>query len=120
MLVEEVDANYEFLTSALSAAQTKIMVDAKWNEISTKINAFGIGTRLEAEKVKKKWFEMKSTAKKAVAEYKQELAKTSGGSIAITTPSELQFKIASFVGLVYTEGIPKTENCDVAGNSNTY
>ena len=34
-------------------------------------------------------------------------------------PMEFQFKIASFVGLVYTEGIPETENCDVAGNPST-
>ena len=62
---------------------------------------------------------MKFTAKKAVAEYKKELAKTGGGSNAATTLSELQSKIASFVGLIYIEGIPGTENYDVAGNSNT-
>ena len=49
MLVEEVDANYEFLTSALSASKTKIMVDAKWNEICRNINALGIGTTLDVE-----------------------------------------------------------------------
>ena len=30
---------------------------------------------------------------------------------------EVEFKIGSFVGPVYTEGIPGTEFCDVAGNS---
>ena len=119
VLVEEVDANNEFLTSALSVSKTKIMLDAKWNEICRNINALGIGTTLEVEKVKKKWFDMKSTAKKAMAENKKELTNTGGGSNAAATPSELQFKIASFIGLVYTEGIPGTENCDVAGNSST-
>ena len=91
-------------------------MDAKWNEICRNINALRIGTTLEVEKVKKKCFDMKSTAKKEVAEYKKELAKTGGGSNTAATPSELQFKIAGFIGLVYTDGIPGTENCDVAGN----
>ena len=47
------------------------------------------------------------------------MANTGGGSNAAATPSELQFKIASFIGLVYTKGIPGKENCDVAGNSST-
>ena len=45
------------------------------NEICRNINALGIGTTLEVEKVKKKWFDMKPTAKKAVAKYKIDLAK---------------------------------------------
>ena len=52
VLLEEVDVNYEFLTSALGASKTKIMVDAKWNEICRNINALRIGTTLE--NVKKK------------------------------------------------------------------
>ena len=76
------------------------MVDAKLNEISIKINALRIGTKPEVEKVKKKWFDMKSTSNKAVAEYKKMFAKRGGGSIVSTTPSKLEFKIASFVGLV--------------------
>ena len=44
MLVEEVDANYEFLTSTLSAAKTKIVVNATWNEICRNITALGNGT----------------------------------------------------------------------------
>ena len=60
---------------------------------------------------------MKSMAKKTVAEYKKELAKTGGSSNAAATPSELQFKIASFIGLVYAKSMPGTENCDMAGNS---
>ena len=73
--MEEVDANYNFLTSALSTAKTKIMVVAKWNEICKNINALENGTKLEVEKVKKKWFDMKSTAKKAVAQYKKRVRK---------------------------------------------
>ena len=54
-----------------------------------------------------------------MAEYKKKLAKTGGGSNAATTPSELQFKITNFVGIVYTEGIPETENCNAASNFST-
>ena len=93
MLVQKIDANYEFLTSALSASKTKIMVDAKWNEIFRNINALGIGTTLEVEKVKKKWFDMKSKAKKAVAEYKKELAKTGGSSNAAATRRSCNLKL---------------------------
>ena len=78
------------------------------------INALDAGPKLEVEKVKKKWFDMKSTAKKGVTEYKKELTKIGGGANSASTPTELQFKIASFIGPVYTEGIPGTENCDVA------
>ena len=113
-LVENVETHYDFLTSALTISKTKSMVDNKWLDITDSINALGTGPKLEVEKVKKKWFDMKSTAKKAVAEYKKELTKTGGGANSASTPTELQFKIASFIGPVYTEGIPETENCDVA------
>ena len=54
-----------------------------------------------------------------MSEYKKELAETGGGSNAATTPSEMQLKIASFVGLVCSEGISEMEDCDVVGNSST-
>ena len=113
-LVENVETHYNFLTSALTISKTKSMVDNKWLDITDSINALGADPKLDVEKVKKKWFDMKSTAKKAVAEYKKELTKTGGGANAASTPTELQFKIASFMGPVYTERIPGTENCDVA------
>ena len=113
-LVENVETHYNFLASALTISKTKSMVDNKWLDITDSINALGAGPKLEVEKVKKKWFDMKSTAIKAVAEYEKELTKTGGGANSASTPTELQFKIASFIGPVYTEGIPGTENCDVA------
>ena len=93
-LVEYVETHYNFLTSALTISKTKSMVDNKWLDITDSINALGAGPKLEVEKVKKKWFDMKSTAKKAVAEYKKELTKTGEGANAASTPTELQFKIA--------------------------
>jgi len=122
VLVEEVEANYDFLTGAFTPSKTKAMVDGKWLGICDNINALGGGAKLEVDQVKKKWFDMKSMAKKAVAEYKKELSKTGGGTSTATMPSECQFKIASFIGAVHTEGIPGTANCDVAhalASSNT-
>ena len=37
--------------------------------------------------------------------------------ISLEEQAVVEVKIASFVGLVFTEGIPETENCDKAGNS---
>ena len=65
--------------------------------------------------MKKKWFDTKSIAKKVVAEYNKEVRKTGGGTNAASTPTELQFRIARFIGPVFTEGIPETLSCDVAG-----
>ena len=53
--------------------------------------------------------------KKAVAEYNKEVRETGGGSNAASTPTELQFRIARFIGPVFAEGIPETQSCDVAG-----
>ena len=53
------------------------MVDNKWSEITNKINALGEGAqRLTCEKVKKKWFDLKSISKKAVAIYLTESGKS--------------------------------------------
>ena len=53
------------------------MVDNKWSEITNKINALGEGAqRLTCEKVKKKWFDLKSISEKAVAIYTTESGKS--------------------------------------------
>ena len=107
-LVENVETHYNFLTSALTISKTKSIVDNMWLGITDSINALSAGPKLEVEKVEKKWFDMKSTAKKAVAEYKKELTKTGGRANAASTSTELQFKIASFIGPVYTESESET------------
>ena len=113
--MENVETHYEFLTGPLTNSKTKGMVDAKWLEITQRINALGAGSKLEVDKVKKKWFDPKSIAKKAVAEYNKEVRKTEGGTNSASTPTELQFRIARFIGPVFTEGIPETQSCNVAG-----
>ena len=79
-MVENVKTHYEFLTGPLTNSKTKGMVGAKWLEITQRINALGADPKLEVDKVKKKWFDTKSIAKKAVAEYNKEVRKTGGGT----------------------------------------
>ena len=79
MLVELVGATYNFLTGALSNSKTKQMVDAKWRSIALTINSLGHGAPFSVDKVKKKWFDMKSKAKRDVAVYKKESNRTGGG-----------------------------------------
>ena len=117
LLVELVAKNYEFLTGSINNSKTKAMVDKKWAEIASSINSIGAGPILGIEQVRKKWFDTKSLAKKAVAEFKKESGKTGGGVNTAATPSELQFKIASLIGPIFTVGIPGTEPCDTTGAS---
>ena len=112
LLVDLVAKNYKFLTGPLNNSKTKSTVDKKWAELTNSINSNGAGPILEVVQVRKKWFHTKSLAKKAVVEYQKECSKTGGGVNAAATPSELQFKIASLIGPIFTAGIPNTEGCD--------
>ena len=96
------------------------MVDEKWLDILNEINALGMGSPpLTAKKAKKKWVDIKSISKKAVAKWKSEADRTGGGSNTAPKPSEMQFRIANFIGYVHTVGIPGTENCDIAAMTTT-
>ena len=51
-LVENVETQYKFLTSAFAVSKTKCMVDNKWLDITDTINALGAGLKLDVEKMK--------------------------------------------------------------------
>ena len=72
LLLDLVTDCYQFLSAPLNNSKTKTMIDKKWSEITTKINALGEGQPLAMDKVKKKWFDLKSTSKKAVMLYNKE------------------------------------------------
>ena len=110
-MVDLIEGNYEFLTSALFATKTKRMVKERWQVVASGVNA---GTPYPVEKVKRKWFDLKSISKKAVASYKKELAKTGGGVNKAETPTDLQFKISEIIGEVCTEGVPGTLLCNTS------
>ena len=114
VLVDLVEENYEFLTSALSATKTKRMVEERWQIVASGVNALNAGTPYPVEKVKRKWFDLKSISKKAVASYIKELAKTGGGVNKAETSTDLQFKISEMIGEVCTEGVPGTLLCDTS------
>ena len=52
-----------------------------------------------------------------MARWNAEVKRTGGGTNAAPKPSEIQFRIAAFIGWVNTEGIAGTDYCDVAGQS---
>ena len=117
--VEKVGENYHFLTSALSSMKTKTMVEDKWKKIAADINAMDVNSPpYPVDKVKRKWFDLKSISKKAVAFYKKELLNTSGGVSKADVPTDLQFKISEIIGDVCTEGVSGTLLCDTSGNTN--
>ena len=103
-LVSLVSQNHDFLTSSLSASKTKGMVDQKWNWIADSINELNSVTDADnlfsVEKIKRKWFDLKSISKKVVAFYNKELSKTSGGACKAKVPSDLQFQIAEIIGSI--------------------
>ena len=52
-------------------------------------------------------------------EYQKECSKTGGDVNTAATPSELQFKIASLIGPIFTAGILNTEGCDTTEASSS-
>ena len=118
LLVSLVSQNYDFLTSSLSATKTKGMVDQKWKWIADSINKLNSATDTDnlfsVEKIKQKWFDLKSISKKAVALFDQELSKTGGGPCKVEVPPDLQFKIAETIGSVCTQGVPETQCCNTS------
>ena len=117
-LIEKVCKNYHFLTSALSSTKTKTMVEDKWKKIATDINAMDVNSPpYPVDKVKRKRFNLKSISKKAVAFYKSELLKTSGGVSKAEVPTDLQFKISKIIDAC-TEGVSGTLLCDTSENTN--
>ena len=92
------------------------MVDNKWRDIASAINSLAKGTPFSTEKIKKKWFDVKSRAKGSVALFKKEAGRTGGGPNPIPKPTKLQFKISNIIGSICTEGIPGTELFDTGDN----
>ena len=92
------------------------MVEERWQVLASGVNALNAGTSYSVEKVKRKWFDLKSIRKKAAASYEKELAKRGGGVNKAETPTDLQFKISEIIGKVCTKGVPGTLLCDTSLN----
>ena len=115
-LIELVQQNYDFLTSSLTPAKTKAMVDKKWREITDEINSIGDGSPLSVLQVKRKWADEKSKTKKVVSKYRKEMGKTGGGTNTADAPSAYQAKIASFIGNTVVDGIPGAASLDTSAH----
>ena len=92
------------------------MVEERWQVLVSGVNALNVGTSHSVEKLKRKWFDLKSIRKKAAASYKKELAKRGGSVNKAETPTDLQFKVSEIMGKVCTEGVPGTLLCDTSLN----
>ena len=114
-LVELVEKNYDFLTAACNPSKTREMIDRKWDEVARHINSLGVGTSiLTSDQVQKKWFDLKSQTKKAVVKYNGGIGRTGSGANIVKEPTELQYRIASFIGKICTEGVPGAADCDTS------
>ena len=112
-LVDLVQVHYDFLFQALSNTKTRMMVNSKWKEITDIINSLGVGDEaLTVDKIQKKWADLRSSSKKAIQSYKKDCLRTGGGKKTVKEPTELQKRIGSIIGSIYTEGIPKTDGCE--------
>ena len=79
--------------------KSKQMVEKRWSEIVLQINAHDASSpALSVKQVKKKWADLKSLSKRAVARWNAEVKRTGGGTNAAPKPSEIQFRIAAFIG----------------------
>ena len=66
------------------------MVEDKWKKIAADINAMDVNSPPNpVDKVKRKWFDLRSISKKAVAFYKKKLLKTGGGVSKADVPTDL-------------------------------
>ena len=120
MLLEHMMKDYEYLASAITPNKTKAMVDKKWDEIASGINALGVGASFTTDQVKKKWFDLQPKSKKSVAKYKAKLKKTGGGSNGAEKPSDMQFRVAEIIEIIggeYTNGVLGTTTCDTSVSS---
>ena len=56
LLVDFMEKPYDFITSAKNPSKTKTMVEGKWEEVASQVNALGAGhSLLSVTQIKKKW-----------------------------------------------------------------
>ena len=60
--------------------------------------------RTEAE-VRKKWFDLKTSSKKNICTWKDEIQKTGGGQNKATPPAEIHYKVVDILGRESVEGV---------------
>jgi len=71
-MLDQVEKNYGLLVGAAHVTKKRHVINAKWEEITRRVNASrGESSRdLTVQQVKKKWFDMKCSAKREVNKWK--------------------------------------------------
>ena len=112
-LVSLVGENYTFLFDSVNNKRTRKDIDEKWVSIQQEVNSLGCGKApLSVEQVITKWRDLKSLSRSTKLKYDKEAGKTGGGQNSAKKPTELQYKILSYVGPIATEGIAGAEQLD--------
>ncbi|XP_068749248.1 uncharacterized protein [Montipora capricornis] len=78
ILTEKVEENLAILQSKFTNSLTNLKKKQVWSEITSAVNAVGVGKRTETE-VREKWKNLHSAAKREFTKFRQESKKTGGG-----------------------------------------
>ena len=80
------------------------------------VNSVNIsGVNRTIEQIKHKWWDLKSSAKKAVTKWKLEATKTGGGINPATPPTQTQLRVISVIGtqsVIGVDGASELETSD--------
>nr|XP_055063042.1 nuclear apoptosis-inducing factor 1-like [Misgurnus anguillicaudatus] len=121
VLVNEVESNQHILFGSLSAGGiTNKRKHSVWEHVTSAVNSVGSEERTVPE-IKKKWFDIKLSAKKRVTAHRREISATGGGQTT-TEISPLDSRVASIIGDTALSGIIRdgdTDALEQAGPSHT-
>ncbi len=96
VLEGDVETNQKILFGTLNAGVTNKRKNAAWEKVTTAVNSVGSEERSLSE-IKKKWFQIKLSAKKCITAHRHEISVTGGGQ-ATTQLSPMDTRIASIIG----------------------
>ena len=114
VLLNEVDHRKSVLFGSLSTGVTNKNKQLSWQFVAAAVNEVSSTPRSFSE-IKKKWSDMKVDSKKRIAEYRQSVLITGGGS-GKPPPSPLDERVAGIIGEKLLSGIvPEDEGDTDAG-----
>ena len=92
--MSEVECNHKVLFGTLGGALTNKKKNMLWEKEAIAVNAAS-SQRRSLTDIKEKWLDLKSSAKKAVAVHRRDIAATGGGQVE-TSVSPIQLRIANY------------------------
>jgi len=95
LMLDQVEKNYGLLVGAAHVTKKRHIINAKWEEITRRVNASrGESSRdLTVQQVKKKWFDMKCSAKREVNKWKVACKEGEQTNAAVCKPSDINLRI---------------------------